>query len=75
MPMSIKELEQAYRRTYRRLIAGILIAHGASLLIVLTLLVSHPRIATWMSKAVQTELAGTSASAQPGKGVRTTRVD
>jgi hypothetical protein len=80
--MSIRELEQVYRRTYRRLITGILIAHGASLLLVLALAVGHPRVTTWMSKAVQAQLAGTAARSapdparlgQPGKEAGTIRV-
>jgi hypothetical protein len=83
MPMSVKELDQLYRRTYRRLITGVLIAYGASLLVVLTLLISQPRIASWMSKAVQAELAGSGTPSaqqaarltQPGRNVRTTRMD
>jgi hypothetical protein len=82
MPMSIKELDQVYRRTYRRLITGVLIAYGTSLLVVLALLISQPRIAAWMSEAVQAELVGTTAApapqptrlAQP-KGIRAVRVD
>lgn len=81
MPMSNRELDQVYRRTYRRLITGVLIAYGTSLLIVLTLLISQPRIAAWVSEAAQAELAGTTPPApqptrlaQP-KGVRAVRVD
>jgi hypothetical protein len=83
MPMSIKELDQTYRRTYRRLIAGVLIVYGTSLLIVLTLLISNPRVTNWLSDASQAELAGTLSSpapqptrvARPARSSQTVRVD
>jgi hypothetical protein len=82
MPMSNRELDQAYRRTYRRLITGVLMAYGTGLLVVLTLLISHPRIANWMSEAFQAELGTTvppaqqtTRLAQPSKGVRTVRTN
>jgi hypothetical protein len=48
--MSMTELDQTYRRTYRRLITGIFIMYGTSLLMVLSLLVINPKVSTWISQ-------------------------
>jgi hypothetical protein len=65
MPMSVRELDETYRRTYRRLIAGVLIVYAAGFLLVFTLLISNPRIASWVTEAMQAELAITTQPAEP----------
>lgn len=65
MPASMKELDQVYRRTYRRLIIGVFILYGVSLLMVLSLLVSNPKVSTWIAEAVQSEFVGASAPPAP----------
>jgi hypothetical protein len=83
MPMTVKELDQAYRRTYRRLITGVLIIYAAGFLLVLTVLVCNPRIASWITEATQAEMAimtpspepGPTRLAQPARSARTVRSD
>ena len=83
MPMSMKELDQTYRRTYRRLITGVFIVYGTSLLVVLSLLISNPKISTWISETVQSEFASANAPtapaslrlAQPAKPIRTVKAE
>jgi hypothetical protein len=65
MPMSMRELDQAYRRTYRRLITGIFILYGTSLLMVLSLLVINPKVSTWVSQAAQSTFVTASAPTAP----------
>jgi hypothetical protein len=83
MPISMKELDQTYRRTYRRLIIGIFIFYGTFLLVVLSLLIGSPRVAGWMSEATRAEPVGmTTPSASeplrltgPARRVRTVKAD
>ena len=83
MPTTLKELERTYRRTYRNLIAGVVIIYGTGLLLVVLLTLGHPKVATWISQAAQAEHAGAlelSAPepirvAQPAKPVRTVKAD
>jgi hypothetical protein len=83
MPMSIKELERIYRRTYRRLTIGIAIVYAVALLAGLTILVGNPRIAGRASQAVHAEFFGPDAPsmskpmrlAQPAKPMRTVKSD
>lgn len=65
MPMSMKELDQTYRRTYRRLITGIFILYGTSLLMVLSLLVINPKVSAWASQAAQSTFVTASAPTPP----------
>jgi hypothetical protein len=58
MPTSLKELDQTYRRTYRRLITGVIIIYGAGLLLGVLLTLGHPKVATWISQAAEAEFAG-----------------
>ena len=55
MPTSLKELDQTYRRTYRRLITGVIIIYGAGLLLGVLLTLGHPKVATWISQAAEAE--------------------
>jgi hypothetical protein len=81
MPTSVKELDRIYRRNYRRLITGIVIAYGTSLLLALALLINNPKAASWVSEAVQAELGGAAAPpapeptqlAEPTRPVRTVK--
>jgi hypothetical protein len=83
MPMSMKELDLAYRRTYRRLITGIFIVYAALLLTVISVLIVNPKVATWVSEAVRAGLVGGYAPpahepmrlAQPGRPIRTVKSD
>jgi uncharacterized membrane protein YesL len=83
MPLSLKELEQIYRRNYRRSIIGIFIVYGTALLTALLLLSGNPKVATWVSEAVQAEFASTNAPstpeparlARPVKPVRTVKAE
>ncbi len=83
MPMSIRELDRTYRRTYQRLIIGIFVVYGTALLVVLSLLMSNPRVASWVSEAVQSETVGTNVPsapepmhvAQPPKPIRTVKAE
>jgi Na+(H+)/acetate symporter ActP len=60
MTPSVKQLEQTYRQTYRRLIA-ITFAYVLVVAAGIVLLVSHPRTADWVAEAVQAEFAATNA--------------
>jgi hypothetical protein len=81
MPTSVKELDRIYRRNYRRLITGIVVAYGTSLLLALALLINNPKAASWVSEAVQAELGGAAAPpapeptrlAEPTRPVRTVK--
>jgi hypothetical protein len=83
MPTSMKELDEAYRRTYRRLITGVFIIYGVSLLMVLSLLVSNPKVSTWISEAAQSEFVGASAPpalpplrlAEPARPMQTVKAE
>lgn len=83
MPMSMKELDRTYRRTYRRLMTGAIIVYGTTLLALVVLLLGNPRIAAWVSEATQAELIGSRAPsapeplrlAQPIKPVRTVKAE
>jgi hypothetical protein len=83
MPTSMKELDRTYRRNYRRLFAGIVVIYTVALLAVLSLLVSNPKFATWISEAAQAEFVDAnppSASeptrlAQPAQPLRTVKAD
>jgi hypothetical protein len=59
MPMSNKELDRTYRRTYRRLITGIFVVYGMALLAILSLLIGNANVADWLSEATQAEVAAT----------------
>jgi hypothetical protein len=65
MPTSMKELDRTYRRTYRRIMTGVFVVYGVSLLMVLSLLVSNPKISTWISEAAHSEFVSTEAPAAP----------
>jgi hypothetical protein len=65
MPMSMKELDQTYRRTYRRLITGVFILYGTSLLMVFSLLVINPKVSSWISQAAQSTFVTASAPTAP----------
>jgi hypothetical protein len=58
MPISMKELDATYRRIYRRLMTGIFIVCGTSLLLALS-------VAIWVSEAVQAEFVGANAPSVP----------
>jgi hypothetical protein len=83
MPTSLKELDRAYRRTYRRLITGVVIVYGTGLLLGVLLTLGHPKVASWISQAAQAEFAGAlepSAPepvrvAKPAKPMRTVKAD
>ena len=82
MPTSLRDLDRTYRRTYRRLITGIMIIYGTGLLLGVLLTVSHPKIATWISRAADAEFAGAlqqsapeSAAAQPARRLRTVKAE
>jgi hypothetical protein len=83
MPTSLKELDQTYRRTYRRLITGVVIIYGAGLLLGVLLTLGHPKVASWISQAAEAEFAGAvepSAPepvrvARPAKPMRTVKAD
>jgi hypothetical protein len=82
MPMSISELDRTYRRTYRRLIIAIFFVYGATLLVVLSLVIGNPRIASWVSDAAHSEMVGTNLTspksmglAQPAKPIRTVKAE
>jgi hypothetical protein len=63
--MSMRELDQTYRRTYRRLITGVFILYGMSLLMVFSLLVTNPKVSTWISQATQSTFVTASAPTAP----------
>jgi hypothetical protein len=69
MPMSIKELDQTYRRIYRRLTIGIAIIYGLALVVGLAVLVGNARGDGWASGGEPMRLA------QPAKPIRTVRAD
>jgi hypothetical protein len=83
MPMSSKELERIYRRTYRRLTIGISIIYAVALLAGLSVVFGNPRIAGWVSQSVQAEFVGPDVPskpepmrlAQPAKPMRTVKSD
>jgi hypothetical protein len=58
MPMSLKELDRTYRRTYRRLITGVMMIYATGLLLGVLLTLGHPKVATWISQAAQAEFVG-----------------
>jgi len=83
MPTSLNELDQTYRRTYRRLITGVVIIYGAGLLLGVLLTLGHPKVATWIAQAAGAEFAGSLEPsvpepvrvAQPAKPMRTVKAD
>jgi hypothetical protein len=83
MPMSIEELEQSYRRAYRRLSIGIAVVYGAIVLAVFVAVVGNAGIAGWKSGAVEAELASRDAAlvsepmrlAQTARRIRTVKSD
>lgn len=62
MTAPVKQLEQTYRQTYRRLIA-FTFAYGLCVVAVIMTLINHPRIVDWVSHSVQAEF--TTANAPP----------
>ena len=65
MPRSIREMDETYRRTYRRLTVGILIIYGVVLLAAGVTLFGYPPAIAWVSEAVQAEFAGTDTPPAP----------
>jgi len=80
MPISIKKSDQIYRRTYRRLVAGIFIVYGT---VLLAALIGSPKVASWVSEAAQAELVGANAlsvpepmrRAEPATPIQTVKAD
>ena len=83
MPTSLQELDRTYRRTYRRLITGVIIIYGTGLLLGVLLTLGHPKVATWVSQAAEAEFAGALQPpaagpvlvAQPANPMRTVKAD
>jgi sulfite exporter TauE/SafE len=83
MPISMKELDEAYRRTYRRLVAGIFVVYGTILLVVLSVLIGGPKVASSVWQTAQSQLMGANAvpapepvrRAEPAGPMRTVKAD
>jgi hypothetical protein len=81
MPISMKELDETYRRTYRRLVAGMFIVYGTVLLVALSVLIGGPKVASLAWQTAQAQLVGATTppaptrSAEPAKPTRTVKAD
>jgi hypothetical protein len=83
MPISMTELEQIYRRTYRRLVVGICVVYGAVLLLALLVLTGGAKVASPVTETAKAALVGeTSLTApqpihrtRPSLPLRTVRAD
>lgn len=58
MPTTIQQLSRTYRRAYWRLTVGFSIFYVVALAAGLSLLVSNPKVAMWISDAAQAEYVG-----------------
>jgi hypothetical protein len=69
MPMSIEELEQRYRRAYRRLSLVIGLVYGIAVLAGLAAVAGNARLAGWTSGILR--VSEPIGSAQPMKRIHT----